>query len=69
MMVSSTSKAMVLPLLKRIVGADGAEVREIVVPKGTNVTIAILGTNTNPDIWGRRRLRVEARTLAVSASR
>jgi cytochrome P450 len=52
MTVYSPGKDMVVPLFKPIIGNDGTEIREIIVPKGTNITIAMLGANTNPDIWG-----------------
>ncbi|KXN82785.1 Cytochrome P450 3A16 [Leucoagaricus sp. SymC.cos] len=45
-------KDMVLPLSKPVVGSDGKEISEIVVPNGTNIIISILGSNTNPDLWG-----------------
>lgn len=51
-MVFSANKDMVLPLHKPIVGNDGVEVREIIVPKGTNITIANMGANTNSEFWG-----------------
>jgi cytochrome P450 len=43
---------MVLPLLKPIVANNGVEVREIIVPKGTDIMVANLGANTNPEFWG-----------------
>lgn len=26
--------------------------REVIVPKGTNILLSILGSNTDPDLWG-----------------
>jgi len=51
--LSSARKDIILPLFKPIVGEDATEIREIVVPKNTNVVVAILGANRNPDIWGQ----------------
>ena len=48
----SAQKDTVLPLSKPIIGNDGTEVSEIVVPKSTNVLIAIRGANRSADIWG-----------------
>jgi cytochrome P450 len=45
-------KDTVLPLSKPIVGRDGTEVGEILVPQSTNVFIAIRGVNRSVDIWG-----------------
>ncbi|KAJ3565767.1 hypothetical protein NP233_g7436 [Leucocoprinus birnbaumii] len=45
-------KDMILPLSKPIIGANGKEVTEVVIPNGTNIILSILGSNTNPDIWG-----------------
>ncbi|KAF5316337.1 hypothetical protein D9619_006495 [Psilocybe cf. subviscida] len=42
----------VLPLSSPIKGLDGKEVHEIHVPKGTQVTVAILAANRNVEIWG-----------------
>lgn len=42
----------VLPLGKPLVGCDGKELHELVVPKGTFVQVAILIPNRNPDFWG-----------------
>jgi len=49
----SPIKDVILPLSKPIVGSDGTEVREIFVPSGTNISVSIIGTNRNPDIWGK----------------
>jgi hypothetical protein len=48
----SARKDIILPLFKPIVGRDGTAIREILVPKNTNISISILGANRNPDIWG-----------------
>ncbi|KAF9448713.1 cytochrome P450 [Macrolepiota fuliginosa MF-IS2] len=45
-------KDMALPLSKPVLGADGKEVTEIMVPEGTDVIVSVLGSNTNPDLWG-----------------
>jgi cytochrome P450 len=43
---------MLVPLSKPIIGQNGEEIKEVVVPRGTNVMISILGSNTDPDLWG-----------------
>ncbi|KAF7965105.1 hypothetical protein HWV62_45577 [Athelia sp. TMB] len=45
-------KDTVLPLSRPIIGLDGTEVREIAVPKGTVLTVAIMRANRDPEIWG-----------------
>ncbi|PAV15343.1 cytochrome P450 [Pyrrhoderma noxium] len=46
-------KDAVLPLLWPIKSADGgSEIKEIFVPKGTDVVIAIMGANKSKKIWG-----------------
>ena len=46
-------KDAVLPLLWPIKSADGgSEIKEIFVPKGTDVVIAIMGANKSKIIWG-----------------
>lgn len=45
-------KDMVLPLSKPIVGLNGKEITQVMVPKGTNIILSLLGSNTNPDLWG-----------------
>ncbi|PPQ69153.1 hypothetical protein CVT25_004533 [Psilocybe cyanescens] len=42
----------VLPLAKPIKGINGDQIGEVPVPKGTNVTVSILASNRNPDLWG-----------------
>lgn len=44
---------MVLPLHKPIIGNDGTEVREILVPKNTHVLLSLAGANQNRDSWGQ----------------
>ena len=43
---------MVLPLSDPIRGLDGTLMSEIPVPKGTVIHVGVLGSNTNPRIWG-----------------
>ena len=45
-------KDTVLPLSTPITGIDGREMREIIVPKDTVVTISILNCNRDPALWG-----------------
>ncbi|KAJ3548683.1 hypothetical protein NMY22_g1169 [Coprinellus aureogranulatus] len=42
----------VLPFSKPVIGVDGKEMTEVLVPKGTMVFPGILASNRNPDIWG-----------------
>jgi cytochrome P450 len=46
------AKDMILPFSKPIVGLNGKEVTEVMVPNGTDIIISVLGSNTNPDLWG-----------------
>ncbi|KAJ3516546.1 hypothetical protein NLJ89_g1046 [Agrocybe chaxingu] len=48
----TTRQDSLLPLHNPIKGLDGKEMREIFVPKDTDVFVSILASNTNPDIWG-----------------
>ncbi|EKM75570.1 hypothetical protein AGABI1DRAFT_132109 [Agaricus bisporus var. burnettii JB137-S8] len=41
-----------VPLSKPIIGKNGKEIREIMIPKGTNIMVSVTGSNTDPDIWG-----------------
>lgn len=41
-----------MPLSEPIQGADGLELAEIMVPKGTTIVVGIRGSNTNKAIWG-----------------
>lgn len=43
---------MLLPVSKPIVGVDGKEMTEIIVPKGTNIIMSIFSSNRNVDLWG-----------------
>ncbi|KAL1671100.1 cytochrome P450 [Schizophyllum commune] len=45
-------KDVVLPFSKPIIGEDGQEVSEVLVPAGTVVVIAIMNANRNKEIWG-----------------
>lgn len=49
---SSALTDTVLPLSAPIPGVDGREIREILVPKNTNVYIHIYNLNRDPSIWG-----------------
>jgi len=44
---------MVLPLSKPIKDLDGADIKELLLPKDTIIFASILGSNRNPDLWGR----------------
>ncbi|KIK57095.1 hypothetical protein GYMLUDRAFT_247353 [Collybiopsis luxurians FD-317 M1] len=43
----------IIPLSKPLIGLNGMVMNEITVPKGTNVTVSILNSNRNPDLWGK----------------
>ncbi|KAI5892439.1 cytochrome P450 [Schizophyllum commune H4-8] len=45
-------KDVVLPFSKPIIGEDGREMSEVLVPAGTVVVIAIMNANRNKEIWG-----------------
>ncbi|EPQ55977.1 cytochrome P450 [Gloeophyllum trabeum ATCC 11539] len=42
----------VLPLSSPITDVNGKEMREIFVPKGTRITVAIMAANRSKEIWG-----------------
>ncbi|KAF8701560.1 Cytochrome P450, partial [Rhizoctonia solani] len=42
----------VIPLSESIAGTDGRDIKEITVPKGTMVYIAIIKANRDPAVWG-----------------
>ncbi|KAF9479975.1 cytochrome P450 [Pholiota conissans] len=48
----STAEDTVLPLSTPIIGVDGKEMHEIAIPKDTNISIGIMASNRNPEIWG-----------------
>ena len=43
---------MVLPLSKPIRGVDGSEIHEIPIAENSNVIIAIMASNIDPELWG-----------------
>ncbi|RXW17125.1 hypothetical protein EST38_g8730 [Candolleomyces aberdarensis] len=51
-LLRETRSDAILPFSKPIIGNDGKEMTEVLVPKGTKVFLSILGSNSNPDIWG-----------------
>ncbi|KAF8199601.1 cytochrome P450 [Pholiota molesta] len=48
----TTRQDVVLPLSTPIRGLDGEEIREIPIPRNTNVIVGIMAANRNPEIWG-----------------
>lgn len=48
----STVQDIILPLSTSVQGADGNEITEIPVPKGTEIIVPLMIANTNPEIWG-----------------
>ncbi|KAK7688260.1 hypothetical protein QCA50_008630 [Cerrena zonata] len=47
-----TTQDIVMPLSEPVRGKDGSIFTEVPLPKGTDVAIALLGSNINPAIWG-----------------
>ncbi|KAF8659050.1 hypothetical protein AX16_001922 [Volvariella volvacea WC 439] len=45
-------KDMILPLSKPVKGKDGRMMKELHIPKNTDVIVAIRASNRNPAIWG-----------------
>ncbi|KAH9838240.1 cytochrome P450 monooxygenase [Rhodofomes roseus] len=45
-------KDVILPLSEPIQGRDGKTIREIPIPKGTQIIVGVLGSNTNKALWG-----------------
>lgn len=41
-----------LPLSNPIKGEDGREITEVFVPNNTTLTIGIMASNRNPELWG-----------------
>ena len=41
-----------MPLSAPIRGKDGKMISEVPLPQGTDIAIAVLGSNINPAIWG-----------------
>jgi len=48
----TAKKDVVLPLFTPIIGIDGSEMHEIVIPKHTDVILSILNFNRDPSLWG-----------------
>ncbi|EPT02232.1 hypothetical protein FOMPIDRAFT_1022893 [Fomitopsis schrenkii] len=51
-LMRKTREDIVMPLSAPVRGVDGTLINEIPVPKGTNVHIALLASNRNPQLWG-----------------
>ena len=49
---NSTRKDTILPLSTPIIGIDGREMNEILIPNNTNIIISMYAANRNPEIWG-----------------
>ncbi|KAG2001583.1 cytochrome p450 [Coprinopsis cinerea AmutBmut pab1-1] len=52
MLLREARQDMILPVSKPIIGTDGQEMNEILVPKGTKIFISTLASNRNTDLWG-----------------
>jgi hypothetical protein len=50
--IARTRQDAILPLSKPIKTADGKHTQELFVPKDTLIFASLLGSNTNPDLWG-----------------
>ncbi|KIJ98225.1 hypothetical protein K443DRAFT_104335 [Laccaria amethystina LaAM-08-1] len=48
----TTRANIVMPLSNSIKGLDGKEIKEILIPKNTNVIMSIIEANRNVEIWG-----------------
>jgi hypothetical protein len=48
----SARQDIVLPLSNPIKGVDGREISEVFVPNDTKLTIGIMASNRNPELWG-----------------
>lgn len=46
-------KDTVLPLLHPVTGEDGTILNEVLVEKGTDVFVNVIGANHNPKTWGK----------------
>lgn len=42
----------VLPLSQPIRGTDGSTIRQLAIPRGTNIIIAIMACNRSKALWG-----------------
>ncbi|KAK7039123.1 hypothetical protein VNI00_010308 [Paramarasmius palmivorus] len=42
----------ILPLSKPVIGSDGSAMKEILVPKNTEIHCSIINGNRNTDVWG-----------------
>ena len=51
-MNNSAWKDTILPLSTPIIGLDGQEMNEILIPNNMNIIISIYAANHNPEIWG-----------------
>ncbi|EED77278.1 predicted protein, partial [Postia placenta Mad-698-R] len=49
-------KDSVLPLSEPVVGLDGSIIKDVPVPKGTEIIIGTLGSNVNKSLWGEDSL-------------
>lgn len=47
-----TKEDAILPFSTPIVGVDGREMHEVVVPKNTSIIISAINYNRDPAIWG-----------------
>lgn len=47
----------ILPFSRPVKGNDGKDMHEVLVPKNTNVTVSILSSNRDPEIWGDNTLQ------------
>ncbi|PCH40532.1 cytochrome P450 [Wolfiporia cocos MD-104 SS10] len=50
-----------LSLGEPVIGLDGTAIREVVIPKGTEIVIGTLGCNANRELWGEDALEWKPR--------
>jgi hypothetical protein len=51
-LLSRTATDAILPIATPIIGVDGKELHEIVIPAHTPIYTSVLSSNRNPAIWG-----------------
>lgn len=52
----STRKDSIIPLSEPVWGLDGTKLKEIPVPRGTQIIIGVLGANARKELWGEDSL-------------
>ncbi|KIK56922.1 hypothetical protein GYMLUDRAFT_776852 [Collybiopsis luxurians FD-317 M1] len=47
-----TTQDVIVPLSKPVIGVDGSEISQILLPKATRVTVSTLNANRSSELWG-----------------